>query len=155
MMRQRALSNCFLLPFLIFSSISQIGVAGESLLGINYQQITQNEVLTGFMLLIEPRLVQHYQASEYEALRKPEMILIQVKGIAATLAKDGNNKSNFRLMRKVSSPEEITSLLQLDKQKYPNFWNFAELVRLEIEIDKNKRLYQALHGKPFQENSSN
>lgn len=123
-------------------------------LGVDYQAITHNEVLARFMREIEPALVRYYESSEFAVLREAEMIRSQAKNVAWVLSTDSSNQSNIRLLRKVATPADLMMFLQLDKSEFPNLWNFGELVRLEGEVDKSRRLYDALHGERYPQNSA-
>lgn len=118
----------------------------KSALGLNYLDITRNDFLAGLMFEIEPKLIAHYETTEFGRSKRVQEI--GMRGLGLSLRSDSVTKSWIAFFKK-AYPELPLRFLELDKSKYPNLWDYGELVRLEIEVEKSKKLYRTLHGNDY------
>ena len=120
---------------------------GRSILGIDYLKITENKIIAEAMLEMESALIEYYKKGEYAESTKYDREYA-LKGKAIVLSQDHVSVDTYEVISEVA-PEVPLKFLKLDKGKYPNLWNFGELVRLTKEGEESKRLYKALHGKDY------
>jgi hypothetical protein len=119
----------------------------QSTLGLDYLQITKNQILTDIMLDLEPKLIVYYQKHHL----KEVLIKQGVRGVASSFAKDITYKSVIDSVKN-ASPDSLLQLLKLPKTDYPMLWAIGEGERIERELDSSLKLYKALNGKEYIEN---
>jgi len=99
------------------------------------------------MLEMEPALIEYYKKGEWAESTKEDRIY--ALGLTAyVLGKDKVSEDSYKVISQVA-PEVPLKFLKLDKEKYPNLWNFGELMRLTKEEKESLWLYKALHGKDY------
>lgn len=121
--------------------------SNQSTLGLDYLQITKNQVLTDIMLDLEPKLVSLYKKHNL----KDVLIKQGVRGIAKNLAEDKTYKLIIERIKGLS-PDTLLEFLRLPKKDYPMLWAIGEGERLERELDSSLKLYKALNGNDYIEN---
>jgi hypothetical protein len=128
-------------------SISAIAQGQESILDIDYIALTENPIIAEAMLEMEPALIEYYQTGEWAGSTHEDLIYI-LKGTAIVLKQDKVSVDTYEVIR-VVAPETPIKFLKIDKVKYPNLWDFADLMRIVKEGEESKQLYKALHGKEW------
>jgi len=121
--------------------------SNSSALGLDYEKITKNKILTEVMLEIEPKLIEHYKSTKYGHLKK--FVLRGVEHVASNFSRDYVNETTVENLRRIA-PEAPLKFLKLDKMEFPNLWNFGELERLRKVEAESLKLYKALHGKDYE-----
>jgi len=132
---------------LLFSAVCQ--AENKSALGIDYLEITKNPIIAEVMLEMEPELIKYYQQGEWAGSTEADRVYA-LRHKAYILSQDYVSKDNYQLISEVA-PEVPLKFLKLDKERYPNLWDFGELVRLKKEGKEERRLYKLLHGKEWGE----
>lgn len=120
----------------------------KSILGLDYFAITENQLLAEILLETEPKLIANYSKIDFG--KKKKIQASGMRGLSLALKSDLVLKSWIKFFDE-ACPEMPLRFLKLNKEKYPNLWNYGDLVRLQIEKEKSKRLYEALHGEEYSE----
>ncbi len=120
---------------------------GRSALGIDYLEITENEIIAEAMLEMEPALIEYYQNGEWAGSTEYDR-KYALRSKAVVLSQDHVSADTYKVISEVA-PEVPLKFLKLDKDKYPDLWNFGELVRLKNEGEEERKLYKLLHGKEW------
>lgn len=125
----------------------------DSELGLDYLELTGSELLAEILYETEPYLITSYNTREWT--KAYEKKASGMKTLATLFTRDEANKSWMRFYEK-SAPDIPLRFLKLNKDEFPNLWDWGELIRLRIEtarIERERlesiRLYEALHGKPY------
>lgn len=139
--------SLFIVVFLLTGFCASLHAAGnKSELGLDYLELTQNELLAEVMYEVEPKLIARYEKAGFGLKLQKSA----ATSLAGTLNEDNVYKVWMKFFAEYSSHTPLR-FLELDKADYPNLWNFGELIRIRKEKEKSLRLYQALHGKEFGE----
>ncbi len=138
----------FFIGIILFVSLTMTANATDSsVLGLDYQKITKNKILTEVMLEIEPKLIEYYEQDEY-AKFIDGYVTTEIERVASNLFRDSVRQSLIDDFKKVA-PEAPLRFLELDKKRYPNLWHFGNIVRLTKIEAESLKLYKALHGKDY------
>lgn len=133
--------------FLIFQT--SVFAQNKSVLGIDYLKKTKNPIIAEAMLEMELALIKHYSKGKWaKATKKQRIYALSVT--ASTLGYDKVSKKTYELLIDIA-PDTPLIFLKLDKSKYPNLWDFGELIRLKKITQEEKALYKLLHGKEWKE----
>ncbi|MCW8923972.1 MAG: hypothetical protein OQK69_10150 [Gammaproteobacteria bacterium] len=122
---------------------------GKSALGLDYLQITKSKILTEAMLEMEPALLEYYSKGEWAETTEGDRVYA-LRGMAIVLSQDHVSVDTYEVIKEVA-PEVPLNFLNMDKEKYPNLWNFGELERLIKEKEASLKLYRGLHEKDYVE----
>ncbi len=123
------------------------GIAQESILGIDYLTLTGNPIIAEAMIEMEPALIEYYQTGEWAETTYEDRIYA-LRSMATTLRRDRVSVDTYEVIRAVA-PETPIRFLKIDKEKYPNLWDFGDLMRIVKEGEESKKLYKAPHGKEW------
>ncbi len=135
--------------FLVLTLSATCHAENNSILGIDYLKKTGNITIAESMLEMEPALIEYYKKGEYTGSTREERIYA-LSLTAYVLGKDKVSEDTYQVISEVA-PDVPLKFLKLDKEKYPNLWNFGELVRLKKEKEDSLWLYRSLHGKDYAE----
>lgn len=127
--------------------ISTHTTAQESILDIDYLALTENPIIAEAMLEMEPALIEYYKTGEWAESTHEDRIYF-LRGTATTLKRDKISVDTYEVIREVA-PETPIKFLKINKEKYPNLWDFGDLMRIVKEGEESKKLYKALHGKEW------
>lgn len=134
--------------------VSATSWAGEqSSLGIDYLDVAKNKLIAEAMLEMEPALIEYYKNGEYKGSTESDW-KYALRLTAHVLGIDRVSKDTYEVISEVA-PNTPLKFLKLDRGKYPNLWGFGESVRLTKVEDESRRLYRALHGKDYKEETEN